>query len=293
MKRKILVTGATGKLGGLVVEALLKKTDAANIVVMVRDKAKARNIQAKGIEVRTGNYEDVASLTKAFKDIGKIYFVSGNDLEKRVEQHKNVVKIAEEVNVDHVIYTSFGPSDYSENSPLYDVAKGHLIAEESLKNSGLTYTILKHNLYMEVIPLFAGENLMESRAIYLPAEDGKAAYMARKDMAVLAAEILTGTGHENKIYEVSGERSYSFKEIASLITEVSGKEINYVSPSVEDFQATLESYGLSAPAIAMTVMFAKGIAQGAFNKTSTTFKDLTGKEITPLKTFLKEVFGSE
>lgn len=292
METKILVTGASGNLGGLVVKSLLEKTDASNIVVMVRDRAKAQKFEAEGVEVRTGDYNEEASMTVAFQNIEKVYFVSGTDLEKRDRQHRNVVKAAMAARVAHVIYTSFAPSDYSENSPLYPVAKGHLAAEDSLKNSGLVYTILKHNLYMDVIPFFAGENLLDSKTIYFPAKDGKAAFMARKDMAVLAAEILTGSGHENKIYEVGGDRSYSFHEIASLITEVSRKEITYFSPSVEEFETLLKAYGISEQAILISVMFAQGIANGDFDKTTSIFKDMIGKEITPLKDFLEMYYGS-
>lgn len=291
MKGKILVTGATGNLGGLVIDELLNKTEANNIVALVRDTQKAENLKAKGIDIREGNYDDENSLVKAFNEIEKIYFISGNDLEQRVSQHKNIVAAAEKAGVKHIIYTSFGRKDESENSPIYPVAKGHLAAEEALKNASLGYTILKHNLYMEVIPLFAGENLLDSKTLFLPAEDGKTGFMARKDMAILAAEILTNEGHENKTYEVSGEKAFSFAEITALISEVSDEEINYISPDAGEFAETLKGYGVPQPAINLTVMFAKGIAQGEFDETATIYKDLTGYKPTSLKTYLKEVYG--
>ena len=291
MKGKILITGATGNLGGLVIDALLTKIEANQIAGLVRDPNKAEALQAKGVDIREGNYDDEGSLEKAFQGIEKIYFISGSDLDKRVAQHKNIVAAAEKAGVKHVIYTSFGRKNESENSPIYPVAKGHLAAENALKNAPLDVTILKHNLYMEVIPMFAGDNLLESKTLFLPAEDGKTGFMARKDMANLAAEILTAKGHENKTYEVSGNKAYSFSEIATLISEVSGTEINYVSPNADEFTETLKSYGVPQPAIDMTLMFAKGIAQGEFNETASIYKDLTGNEPTSLKEFLKELYG--
>lgn len=291
MEGKILITGATGNLGGLVIEALLEKIEANQIAGLVRETSKAADLKAKGIDIREGNYDDESSLEKAFQRIEKIYFISGSDLDKRVVQHKNIVAAAEKAGVKHVIYTSFGRKNESKNSPIYPVAKGHLAAENALKNAHLDVTILKHNLYMEVIPMFAGDNLLESKTLFLPAEDGKTGFMARKDMANLAAEILTAKGHENKTYEVSGNKAYSFSEIATLISEVSDTEINYVSPNANEFTETLKSYGVPQPAIDMTLMFAKGIAQGEFNETASIYKDLTGNELTSLKEFLKELYG--
>lgn len=291
MNGKILITGATGNLGGLVIDALLSKIEANQIVGLVRDPNKAEALQAKGIDIREGNYDNESSLEKAFSGVEKIYFISGNDLDQRVAQHKNIVAAAEKAGVKHVVYTSFGRKDESENSPIYPVAKGHLAAEDALKNASLDYTILKHNLYMEVIPLFAGENLLESKTLLLPAEDGKTGFMARKDMAVLAAEILTGEGHENKTYEVSAEKAFTFAEIATLISEVSRTEINYVSPNSEEFAKTLKGYGVPQPAIDMTVMFAKGIAQGEFDKTATSYRDFIGNEPTSPKAFLADTYG--
>ncbi len=95
MKGKILITGATGNLGGLVIDALLTKIEANQIAGLVRDTNKAEALQAKGIDIREGNYDDESSLEKAFSGVEKIYFISGNDLDKRVAQHKNIVAAAE------------------------------------------------------------------------------------------------------------------------------------------------------------------------------------------------------
>lgn len=291
---QILVTGATGNLGGLVVESLLKKTAASNIVVMLRNDKNAAEFSSKGIAVRIGDYDDISAMSGAFKGINALYFVSGPDLEGRLVQHENVVAAAIEAKVSHVVYTSFSRKDGSEeNHPLQLLAQGHLIAEEAIKNSGITYTILRNNYYMEVIPLFVGQNILTSKTIFFPASQGKSAFIARKDIAELSAEILTTSGHDNKIYEVSGEQAYSFEEVAQLISEVSGTDISYISPTEEDFEKALKEYGVPEYGIELSVLSARAVVEGEFEKTSATFQHITGKKPTSLTDFLQEIYGSD
>ncbi|RYE53220.1 MAG: SDR family NAD(P)-dependent oxidoreductase, partial [Sphingobacteriales bacterium] len=149
---KILITGATGKLGGLVLDSLFTKTAKENIAVMLRNDQRAEAFSNRGIEARIGNYDDTGSMVKAFKDIDKLYFISGPDLEGRLTQHKNVVAAAIEANVGHIIYTSFSRKGGTEAHPLLTLAEGHIIAENAIRDSGIPYTLLLNNYYMEVIP---------------------------------------------------------------------------------------------------------------------------------------------
>lgn len=288
---KILVTGATGGLGSATIEWLLEKTSASDIVAMARDLSKLKDLEAKGIGIRSGDYTDYDSLVKAFTGIDKLYFVSGNDVENRVPQHENVARAAKAAGVSHVVYTSFERKNETASSPLAAVAEGHLKAEAAIKASGVPYTILKHNLYMEVIPLFIGEKVIEQGMIYLPAGDGKTSFMSRKDMAEVGASVLTSEGHENKYYNISSDQAYSFAEIAEMLTEISGKKINYVSPSADDFSKTLRGFGVPELVIGISLGFALGIAQEELDTTSDDPKRLTGHQPTPLKTFLTSVYG--
>lgn len=107
--------------------------------------------------------------------------------------------------------------------PILLLAEAHIKTEEWLKETALTYTILRHNLYTEVIPMFVGY-VLETGTIYLPAEDGKTAFAAREDMAIAAAKVLTSTNHENKIYEITGNKAYTYADIAAMISEITGKD---------------------------------------------------------------------
>ena len=138
---KILITGATGHLGKEVANALLKKVNASSVAVMVRDTTKAKDLEAKGVEIRTGDYGNDESLVKAFAGIDKLYFVSGSDMQNRVQHHKNVVKAAKEAGVKHIVYTSYQRKNETSTSPIAMVGEGHLAAEKALKESGITYTI--------------------------------------------------------------------------------------------------------------------------------------------------------
>lgn len=291
MTNKILITGATGNLGSLVIESLLEKTTADNIAVMIRNEKDAERFSSLGInDIRIGNYDDKASMIKAFSGIDKLYFVSGSDLEARLVQHANVVNAAKEAKIFHIVYTSFSRKTDSENYPLLTLAKGHLITEEAIKNSGIPYTFLLNNYYMEVIPLFVGD-VLKTKTIYFPASDGKSGFIARKDIAELSATILTVAGHENKIYEASGDYAYTFDEIAKLISKVSGTAINYTSPSEDDFEKTLKDNGVNQAGINISVLSARAIREGEFEKTSTTFESITGHPPISLTEFLEEKYG--
>ncbi len=290
---KILVTGATGSLGGAVVNFLLNKVSRDEIAVLVRDAEaeKAVALKTLGVEIRTGDYNAHDSLLKAFRGIDKLYFVSGSDIAVRTKQHENVVKAAREVGVKHVVYTSFERRNESENSPIAMVAEAHIKTEKWLKESGLTYTILRHNVYMDFIPMFIGENALETGVIYLPAGDGRAAFVLRTDMAEASAAILTSQGHENREYHISADTAVSYAEIAAILGELSGKEIKYVSPSQQEYVKTLSEAGVPMEYVQVFAGFAEATRQGEFAHTTNTLERLIGRKPVSVREFLEQVFA--
>lgn len=288
---KILVTGATGHLGKVVTEELLKRTDAANIAVLVRDPDKAAAWQAKGVKVFKGDYNDYNSLVTAFQGIDKLYFISGNDVTGRISQHENVVNAAVAAKVKHVFYTSYQHETEVGVSAVGIVAEAHLATEKWLKASGLAYTILAHALYADVLPMFLGEKILESGTIFLPAGDGKAPYATRYDMGVAGAILLLGAGHENKTYNLAADTSYSFNDIARQLSELSGKQIQYIPASTADFTAQLTQAGVPVEGIHILAGFSEAIAQGEFDFPDTTLEQLLGRKPEPLKAFLKTAYG--
>ncbi len=290
---KILVTGATGHLGKATVTKLIEKVEAKNIAVMVRDAAKADDLKQLGVEIRVGDYDNYTSLVNAFTGIDKLLFVSASDMSNRVQQHENIVKAAKEASVKHVIYTSFARKNETETSPVAFIAQSHLKAEQWLKESGMAYTFLRNGLYMDVLPMFLGEKVLETGAIYFPAGEGKAAFTLRDNIAQVCANVLASEGHENKIYDISNTEAVSFTDIASILSEISGKTINYVSPSKDEFVSTLVSMGVPANMANFSAAFAEGIKQGEFSQTSNDIELLTGKKPTTLKQFLQQLYTAQ
>jgi NAD(P)H dehydrogenase (quinone) len=259
---------------------------------LVRDKSKVSDLLSKGVDVRQGDYNDYASLVKAFAGIDKLYFVSGSDVINRLQQHTNVVNAAGEAGVKHVVYTSFQRKNETETSPIALVAKSHIGTEKLLKASGLTYTILKHTIYTDMLPIFIGDQVTNTGTIFLPAGDGKMVFASRSDMAEAAAAILTTTGHENKSYEITGNVAYSYNDIAKIITELTGKKITYVSPAREVYQQELSKAGVPAEYIGIFASFSEAMKQGEFDVPDTTLEKLLGRKPTAPKEFLKAVYGN-
>ena len=289
----ILVTGATGHFGKATIEYLLNKNvNANNIAALVRDENKALDLKAKGVQVRIGDYNQYQTLVSAFKDIDQLVLVSSNDLEQRTQQQLNTIKAAKEAGVKHIYYTSFERKNETTTSPIANIALSHVDTEKAIKESGLTYTIFKNNLYLEVFLFFFGDKVLE-QGIYFPAENTKAAYTLRNDMAEAMANVLLSKGHENKAYNINHNENVSLNDVAATLSELAGKTIGYHSPSPEEYVNTLTQAGVPTPYIQMFAGFAEAIKQGEFETNHTDLEQLLGRKPTSLKAFLKQAYFSE
>jgi NAD(P)H dehydrogenase (quinone) len=288
----ILVTGATGHLGKAVTESLLKKTAASNIHVLVRDAAKAAAFKEQGITIHVGDYSDYTSLVSAFKGIDKVYMVSGNDIANRGQQHDNVVNAAKEAGVKQVVYTSFQRKNETDTNPIAFVANSHLSTEAKLKASGLNYTLLQHGIYADMIPIFAGEHLLDTKTIYLPAGDGKTAYALRTDQAEAGANVLLDESGKyiNKLFELAGSEAVSWAQIADIISNITGVKINYVAASVAEFEDTLTKAGVPAEYIGLFAGFSQANAQGEFENVTNELETILGRKPVSVAAYLQSVY---
>jgi NAD(P)H dehydrogenase (quinone) len=287
----ILVTGAAGHFGNAAIRFLLEKgVKPGEISALVRGQQSAEDFSKKGVNVVIGDYDNYASLVSAFQGVDKLLFVSGSDIGKRLSQHQNVVKAAEEAGVKHIVYTSFQRKDETESSPLWIVAQSHLQTEKWIKESGIDYTILKNNLYLDFLPGFIGEKVLETGMIYVPAQQGKVSAALRVEMAEASANILITPNHESKVYDFTNTEALSYQEIAQVISEVTGKKINYHSPSAQEYGQTLAKFGVPAEVIGVFSSFAIAQAQGELDVTSSDLKRILGRNPVSLKDFLSQVY---
>ena len=289
-----MITGATGGLGNAVVKALLAKEPDAAIHILVRnpEQDSVTALAAANVTVDKGSYDDYESLLQAFKGIDVLYFVSGNDVANRMPQHENVVNAAKAAGVQHILYTSTVRNDESATAPLYPVVSSHVQTENLIKASGMKYTFLRHNLYAEVIPMFLGAQVAETKTIYLPAGAGKTAFVARTDFAAAGANILADAAvHENKIYELNGTERLSFEEIGTIIATAIGAPVQYTSPEVTDYIHTMKAAGLPEEIAGMLSMFGQAIAAEEFNQQSDDLVQLLGRAPQSINTFIQQVYS--
>ncbi|PBQ32833.1 NAD(P)-dependent oxidoreductase [Sphingobacteriaceae bacterium] len=290
---KIFITGVTGHFGKATLNFLLNKgISASDITVLVREEAKAEEFLKQGLAVKQADYSNYEALVKAFKGSDTLLLVSGTDIPNRSQQQENVVKAAKEAGVKRIVYTSFDRKNETSTSPIAMIAESHLHTEKAIKASGLQYTILRNNLYMDMLPMFIGDKAVETGVIYQPSGDGKAAYLLREDMAEIAANVLINTGHENKEYVVGGATAYSYAEIAELISELTGKTMQHVSPSKEEYIKTLTEANVPTEFVHVFAGFADAKKQGELDTVGTETETLLGRKATSMKAFLTGVYSA-
>ncbi|MFC4097556.1 SDR family oxidoreductase [Euzebyella saccharophila] len=288
----ILVTGSTGSFGSLVIEHLIDKgINKSDIAALVRDEEKASKVLPKGIKFRKGNYNDYRTLVEAFKDVDQLMFVSGSEVATREAQHKNVVNAAKEAGVGHVVYTSFMRNDEIKNSGIAFLQDTHIKTENWIKESGITYTIIQNALYADMLPMFIGEKAIENSLIVQPAQDGKISALLRTEMAEAAAEVLTTNGHENTTYVLSNPDVVSYMDIAQILSDITGKEIKYQSPTVADFEKALKDKNVPDEYIGLFVGFSIAQAQGELALQDASLEQLLGRKPITIRETLTKIYG--
>ncbi|MGE8180543.1 MULTISPECIES: NmrA family NAD(P)-binding protein [Pseudomonas] len=285
---KILVTGATGRLGNAVLRSLVQKIPASNVVAMARDTEKAEPLAALGIEVRYGDYTDYDSLVAAFEGVEKIYLVSAVAFSDRVAHHTNVIVAAGRAGVRHVVYTSIQRIN-DELAPIEGVTESDIATERLLEKSGLTYTIIQHPLYADDLPFFIGANAA-NEGFSVPAGQGRIGPVTYAELAEAGAALLTQTGYENRTCLLNAGQTWSFQDVADGFSRLTGMPVEYQPISAEAFIAARESEGWPTAVAKFISGWGNAIDNGAFDQSSRTLEKLLGRKPKHLEGMLKEVF---
>ncbi|WP_210581138.1 SDR family oxidoreductase [Streptomyces sp. GESEQ-4] len=272
----IVVTGATGHLGRHVVEQLLEKVPADQITAVVRTPEKAADFAARGVKIAVADYNAPETFDGLFAAGDKVLLISGNEFDKgRVGQHQVVIDAAKAAGVALLAYTS------APGSLTAALGDDHRATEEVLLASGLPYTLLRNGWYHENYT----ENLapvLEHNAVVAAAGDGKVASAARADYAAAAVGVLTGEGHENKTYELSGDAAWSFAEYAAELSTQTGKEIAYSSVPADTLVGILTGAGLPEPLAAILAGVDQSIEKGELAFVNGELSRLAGRPTAPL-----------
>lgn len=277
----IAVTGASGHFGRLAVQDLLKRgVPGKDILALARDPKKVADLAAKGVQVRTADFDKPETLDAALKGVKKLLFVSGNEVGKRISQHKNVVNAARKAGLELIVYTSVLRADTS----LLSLAAEHKATEDFIRESGLPFVILRNGWYIE--------NYSDQLATYLnlgaifgSGGEGKISAAARADFAAAAGAVLTGKVKAGAIYELGGE-SFTLTQLASQISKLSGKPVKYQDLPQAAYQEALVKAGLPAPFAAVLADCDVGISKGQLFTDSQPLVQLIGRPLTKLQDVL-------
>lgn len=267
----IIVTGASGQLGRLVIANLLKTTPAAQIVAAVRDVAKAADLAAQGVQVRRADYNDPASLDAAFHGATKVLLISSNEPGHRVSQHRNVIDAAARARVALLAYTSVLHADRSTLA----LAAEHRATEEAVRAAGVPYALLRNGWYVENHTGGLGGAIAHG-ALAGGAGEGRIAAAARAEYAEAAAVVLTSAAPVEQVYELAGDTSFTLAELAAEVSRQTGKALPFHNLTQQEYLDMLLGLGLPAPLAELLADSDAQAAKGALDDSSGTLGKLIG-----------------
>lgn len=274
----IVVTGATGQLGRLVIESLLQRgVPAGQIVATGRAVERLAEFAGRGLQVRAMDYDDAATVADALKGATKVLLISGSEVGRRVRQHRAVIDAAVAESVGLIAYTSIANAD----STGMKLAAEHQATEALLAQSGLPYVLLRNGWYLENYT----EQLQGTLAQGVfagSAGDGKVSAAARADYAEAAAAALLAEDQAGKVYELGGDDAFSMAELAGEIAEASGQPIAYQDLPAADYAAMLAGFGVPLDFADILADSDLGIARGDLHVTTTQLRTLIGRPTTPM-----------
>lgn len=278
----ILLTGVTGKTGGAAAESLIKK--GATLRALVRDAAKAANMEAAGVELIVGDAADKAAVQRALDGVDKAFLTLPNS-EQQLSMEKQFVDCAAEAGISHIVKLSSMEAIPEAQSPIPSV---HWQSEEYIRASGLNWTLLKPNFFMQNF-LTSGGTIKEQKKFFMPMGQGKTVMIDCRDVGAVTAEVLTGDGHEMQSYEITGPEMLSFSDVADRFSEVLGEKIEYVDMPADAFREVLSQVLTQEWHLNAVCDLFREIREGAAPLHVTdTFEKLMGRKPISLARFVRD-----
>jgi NAD(P)H dehydrogenase (quinone) len=271
----LLVTGANGKLGRSIVEELLRRAPEGDFAVSVRDTSAAADLAERGVEVRQGDYDDPGTLRTAFRGVDRLLLMPTAE-PNREAQLKVAVEAAVEAGVTHIVYPGAHAADRFD-SPLLGM---HKRIEDLIKESGAAWTFLRNAIYADVIASDV-QAAVQFGELAVPAGSAVVAPVLRRDLAIATVAVLTGEGHEGKVYELTGSDVVGWAELAGLASKKAGKPIGYRAIDDQEAEARLRGAGLPDEHVGALLSFYAAYRAGWCGTPSADFELLTGRKATP------------
>lgn len=278
----IVVTGASGQLGRLVIEGLLERLPPNEIVAAVRDPAKVADFAARGVQVRIADYDRPDTLAAAFAGAEQVLLISSSEVGSRTVQHGAVIDAAKAAGVQLIAYTSLLHAD---TSPL-PLAAEHKATEALLAASGVPYALLRNGWYTENY-LMSIPVALQHGVVLGSAGTGRIASAARADYAQAAVAVLTAVQQAGQVYELAGDEAYTLAELASEIGRQSGEDVGYQDLSEADFKLALLEAGLPDAVASLVSASDVGASKGGLFDDSRQLSRLIGRPTTSLATMVK------
>ena len=277
----IAVTAASGKLGALVLERLLKAVPASEIVAIARSPEKLAQFQARGVKVRRGDYSALDTLGPSLAGVKRLLLISGMDLGQRVAQHRAAIEAAEAAGVELIVYTSLLRADVSA----LPIAGEHRATEKLLRASKVPCVLLRNGWYIENYTERLAMNFARG-AFFGAARDGRIAAAARADFADAAVAALTTEGHAGETYELAGDQPFTMTDLAKAVSEWAERTISYSDLPAAEYRTALEKAGVPSAFVDIAVGTDLAIARGDLNSASRDLHILIVRDTTTLREVL-------
>ena len=280
----ITITGATGQLGRHTITQLLSRIDAASLSAVVRSPEKASDLADSGLKIVQGDYDTPAQLEQAFAGTDVLFFISNTDVQRRQQQHQNVIDAAKAASVGRVVYTSFVQT--GRQDPL---TMSHAATEAAIKASGLSYTFLRNNFYMDMY--VAEVEIAGARGVYQTPTDASAgvALVRREDIARAAATVLVEEGHEGKTYDMTGPQAVTPAVIAQTASSIYGKPVEHQQIAWDELADEYRRREMPEPYVQLSILLERMIASNDLAGVSQDIERLTGTPAMGFEAFVRSI----
>ncbi|MCQ3976991.1 MAG: SDR family NAD(P)-dependent oxidoreductase [Anaerolineae bacterium] len=270
----LLITGANGQLGRLIVEEVLRRAPGQPLAVSVREPDRATDLAARGVEVRRGDYDEPPSLTGAFHGVNRLLLMPTPEPDPviRVNRLRAAIEAAVAVGVSHIVYPSAHAIDRFDN-PLFAT---HLQTEKLIQESGTDWTMLRNAIYADVIAREV-QGAITAGELAAPAGTAAIAPVLRRDLAAATAVVLMGEGHEGRIYELTGPDTLDWHDLAALASEKADRPIAYRAIDDDEAADRLKAAGLPEPVVGALLGFYAAYRAGWCGTPSPDLANLAGR----------------